>query len=286
MDEIAKIVHKPLSDGVNRVNHEAERAVNGIGFVILSKDLDRDKYVGKCYRNSTITIITDRNEIIPNCYVSRNVWEYIKFPATDKEKGSMVAWINPPLGNKPIIISVVNKRDELLDVQEENTFNISRKGNKYSSVELQGFGDSGTFNILIDGETELDSNIAIRMLNSMTSALMEVYVQGGIQIEADDFISLKIKKKISFQIIDEEDDTKQANFSYILGEGLKYEDEFKNTIEAGEEGILMKKDNNTIRGVLDMIVDIISHIVVLQGQNPDPVKLKQVSDMIAKLLKK
>jgi hypothetical protein len=243
-DDFTKGVLKPLSDGVNRVKtHDATGRICGIGFVVLLPQYSKAEYVAKCFKNNVLTIITDRNEIIQNCYVSREVWQYVKFPTTNSQKGSMIFWINPPHENKPFIISVILKRDELLDSRNENSFCFKRSSDN-GAVTIEGL-DNGILNILLSGESDLDGKVNINILNAINEGLFKLYIQGNINIECDDTISFKIRKGMKVQIIDEDDNTKQANISYLLGEGFKYTDEFNNEIDVNKDGgdIIVDKGN-------------------------------------------
>ncbi len=234
-DDFTKDILKPLSDGVNRVQtHDAIRKVCGVGFVVLSSDMSKAEYVAKCYKNNVLTIMTDRNEIIQDCYVSREVWQYIKFPNNKNQKGSMVFWVNPPQENKPYLISVINKRDEVLDSRQENSFCYKRTSDNGSTTIL-GL-DNGILKFLLSGESDLDSKLIINILNSINKASLRAYIQGNVDLECDDTLTIKVKTGTKIQIIDEDDNTKQANISYLLGEGFKYIDEFNNEIDVNKDG--------------------------------------------------
>ena len=56
-------------------------------------------------------------------------------------------------------------------------------------------------------------------------------------------------------------------------------------IEQDAEGLLIKKENDTLRKALELIIEAVSKVVVIQGQNPDYVKLEQALTIIKNVLK-
>lgn len=47
------------------------------------------------------------------------------------------------------------------------------------------------------------------------------------------------------------------------------------TIEQNDEGLLIQKDSDTLKEVIQLIIEAVQKIVVIQGQNPDYAKLTQ-----------
>lgn len=283
-DEFTSEVLKPLSDGVNRVkSHNAERALCGIGFVMLPKLVERKEYIAKCYKNNNISIITNRNEVINDCQVSRDVWQYIKFPATVKDKGTMVFWVNIPNENKPIIVSTINKRNELLEPRNENSFKWERSS-EGGSVILEGLGNNGVMNIFIDGEDEYSGQMILRVLNSAVNGLLSVYVQGDVKLESDADFLIKLKKSIAIQLIDEENNIKQAKISYVLGEGFNYVDEFNNQIIINDK-ILIKNPQSSLGTILNKMLTMYISTTTIDGKPLSPASIKNATDLLTEVSK-
>lgn len=57
------------------------------------------------------------------------------------------------------------------------------------------------------------------------------------------------------------------------------------TIEQDAAGLLIKKQNDTLRQAVELIIEAVMKIIVIQGQNPDYVKLQQALAKIQNLLK-
>jgi hypothetical protein len=56
-------------------------------------------------------------------------------------------------------------------------------------------------------------------------------------------------------------------------------------IEQNATGLLIKKQNDTLRQALELIVQAVMKVVVVQGQNPDYVKLQQALTKIQNILR-
>lgn len=56
-------------------------------------------------------------------------------------------------------------------------------------------------------------------------------------------------------------------------------------VEQDADGLLIKKQQDTLRQALELIVEAVQKIVVVQGQNPDYVKLQQAMTKIKNVLR-
>lgn len=229
------------SNGINKVRHPAIRNTAGTGYVVLSRQVPKDEYIANCFRNSTVTIITDTNEVITNVMVSKDIWQYIEFPAEMSERGSCIAWLNIHGKNKPIAIAIINKKDQFNEIQTTNSFKYSRTGDN-TAVLIEGLGDKGHHNIIVSGDDEGTGQIKLRVLNKNNKGLFDLMVQGDIDIEGDNDANIKLKHGLYLKIIDENDKTKQSIISYELGKGFTLKDEFNNEVTTSKDGIVIKDD--------------------------------------------
>jgi len=264
------------SNGINKVRHPAIRNTAGTGYVVLSRTLKRDEYITNCFRNSTVTIITDTNEVITNVLVNKDIWQTLEFPEGIKERGSCVVWLNIHGKNKPIILAVVNKKDQHNEIQTANSFKYTRKGDT-SAVLIEGLGDKGHHNIIVSGEDEGEGQINIRVINKNGKGLFDVMVQGDIDIEGDNDANIKLKHALNLKIIDENDNTKQSIISYELGKGFTLKDEFNNEVTTNKDGIVIKDDfknsATTSRDGIVLEVDTGKKITNKGGANIEPALL-------------
>ena len=225
-----------VTDGIGQIANPAQRPVSGYGYVILSRQYNRADYIERCLRNNLLTILTDRNDIIVDCYVTENAWNYIKFPKTIRAKGSCVIWNCPPNSNRATVVATVTKRDELQQLRSENSFKLIRE-TEDGTVLIEGNVDKGVLNFVVDSDLENGTQVTWRLLNSLTEALFNVYIQGSLKIEVDDSIELKVKNTLNVKFIDEYNPTIQTTFNYTLSEGYTMNDEFGNQITVNKDGV-------------------------------------------------
>jgi hypothetical protein len=234
------------SNGINKVRHPAVRNSCGIGYVILSRELKTVEYLTNSFRNSTATIITESNEIIKNVYIDRSSWQEIEFPDDVNKRGSCVVWLNLNAQNKPVIIAVLNKKDQINAIQTRNSFKFS-KNSASSGASIEGIGDGGVLNMIVNGVTKEESQVNIRILNDSGEGLLDLLVQGDIVIDGERNATIKLKNALYLNFIDESENSKQANISYEMGVGLIIKDEFGNTWKSNEDGVSVEvKDGGQI----------------------------------------
>lgn len=251
-------MREDLNDIGGTVRHPAMRDTAGIGYVIVPNDMDYYEYINNCIRNSMITILTDRGELIKNVLVARNIWQDIDFPKGKDQKGSALVWLNIPNKNKPVVLLVLNKTDDLNKSTELNSFEFSKQS-LMASCSMTGNGEEGVINITTEGGSQMGSKINFKVTNDSELGEFNVYVQGDILFEAENNFEVRIKNKFNFQIIDEVDEEKQTNISYELRKGFTYLDEFGNSITISEKGFevidvnknRITSDVNGIEAVVD-----------------------------------
>lgn len=228
------------------VRHPALRDTAGIGYIIVPNDMDYYEYLNNCIRNSIVTILTDKGELIKNVLVAKNIWQDIDFPKKKDERGSAIVWLNIPNKDKPVIMVVLNKSDDLNKSTNINSFDFTRQS-LLSSCSVTGNGEEGVINFTTEGSSQMSSKINFKITNDSELGEFNVYVQGDILFESENNFEIKIKNKLNIQIIDEVDEEKQTNISYELRKGFTYSDEFGNKIRLNEKGVeIIDKNNNRI----------------------------------------
>ena len=224
-----------MSAGVTKISHPAPRKICGVGYIILSHAQDRDTYVGSCFRNNMVAIITEENEIIPKCIVSKNAWQYIEFPETSNQRGSAVIWMNIPYQNKVVIFDVLHKRDELNPVQRIGQFKFQRQFGT-NIVNVQGDSTSGTINIIAQGSKDEEGQIYIKALNESEKAVFDLYVQGIINLNCESDLNINVGGELQVIVEDPANPGNQLNLNYTLGIGLTLADEFANNFVTKKDG--------------------------------------------------
>ncbi len=257
--------------------------------------MNRADYIEKSLRNNLLTIITDTNEVIRDCYVAEGAWNFIKFPKSIKTKGSCIIWVCAPNSNKATILATVTKRDELLHHNIENGFKLLRETENGTTL-IEGNGDKGILNFIVDSDVDNGAKINLRILNSLTQGLFDIYVQGNLNIEVDDTVNLKIKSALNVRFIDEFNKSKFTDISYVLGSGYVMNDEFGNNIAVNEKGINISTPagkkiiltsnggniepavlGNELIALLKNLINEISKITVLTSSGVSSVPLNSIS---------
>jgi len=207
---------------------------SGVGYVVLSREYDRKTYIENCYRNNTITIITDKSELIRNCLVTKSAWQEIQFPSSFKERGSCLVWINIPILNKRVIIGVLNKKDDYNNFKDNQSLSEKRTAQSSASVLIDG--ENGSVKIMSDSLGE-EGGVFINALNSDVLGMLKVYIQGTVDIDAENAVQIKAKSSIKLWVGDQSIDNR-GNLIEMNGEhGFKFEDEYNNTLHINDDGL-------------------------------------------------
>lgn len=226
-------------NGVNKIMHDAARKTSGTGYVILNNQQPREKYVKSCFKNQTINIITNDGEIIPNCLVAKGVWNHITFPENTKARGSSLLWINIPYLERVVVIGVLNKRDEILEYDDEKIFKFRRKVGD-NNIVFSGDGKQGVFNFLTEGQEEGESQVTYKLLNDNQQALFDIYVQGNVKLNVENDVDFRVGNQITIVVRDDANPGKSAKITYKLGEGFTLLDEFSNQVKTNDGGVYVE----------------------------------------------
>lgn len=237
-----------MTDGVTRRVHPAPRGVCGTGYVILSHEQPIPDYIASSFRNNRISIITEQNEIVKNCIVSRQAWQTLEFPTDLNGRGSAVVWINVPFQNRIVILDTLNKRDELNPIQTQHNFSFQRKfideNGGTNKVVINGDGLTGTLTIVAEGTEPDEGAVFIKILSSEQVALFDLYVQGKMNINVENEMDIRVGQIYSLTIRDEANPNTQATLTYQLGTGYTMSDEFGNNIKTNSNGIFHECKNS------------------------------------------
>lgn len=228
-----------LSDGTNPVSYPSNRLHSGIGYVVLSREVDREQYISNCYRNNILTIRTNSGEIIKDCFVSKDVWNSIEFPQSNKDVGSCVVWLNIPIQNKCVIIASLNRKEEVLP---QNDVNLSSTGRRSDGTiaEVQYNGNTGAINInsdIGDSEGGEGNGVFIKVNNLNQLGSFKAYIQGEIDFESESQITYKAAGSIELFVGNEEQNDKVTVFRIINDNKVELLDEFGNLWQTDEDGM-------------------------------------------------
>lgn len=206
----------------------------GIGYIILPTDKDRDKYIESCYNTGTISVMLEDGGMVDYVSISNHVLNYLEFPKTSEQLGSMLFWVNIPKKNIPVIVAVINKNDEIISIGEHQI--IQSKDHKDGYIEISGNAKDGLLNITAKGKKSDKGVLNISVTNVDDTAELNLLVRGTSNIKTIGDTNLEVTNKIKIRIFDPDVDDKETVWYYEKGKGFSYKDEFDNEIEINSDG--------------------------------------------------
>lgn len=190
-----------MSNGVSRIGLAGRGALAGIGYVVLPIDLDRDKYIKRCLRRSKVSIVDDNGAFIHNVYIDNSSLNKVVFPEDINGTGSAVFWVNVPVRNETVIVSVFNKQDESSDLKEHQ-FKI-RRFTESSLAQISGNGDTGDVHVIANGDS------GKFYLNAMSTKIRvkgstDKFVDGSINTAVKEDFNITAGGKYNFGLAEEQ----------------------------------------------------------------------------------
>ena len=139
-----------------------ERDYCGISTVIIPTESDRSDYLKHCYQTSTISILGKENlDVVHDVDVDPNLLQRIKFPDNDELLGSYVVWVNIPVLNRPIVVALLDGKDEMSHL-EEGEFNFLQEGED-GTVKVQGLARGAQVNISATSDNGKGGSMRIKI---------------------------------------------------------------------------------------------------------------------------
>ncbi len=256
----------------------------GIGSVVIPTDLDRDLYISKCFSLGSCAIWVDEVGVIPDVKIGSNIQQFIEFPNTPDELGSMLSFFKTPKYNNHVAIDVIQKSDTG-GTMAEHTFRLGRVSGQ-SRVEVFGDAKSASLMISVDTDEDDKGNFTINVSNNNKTALFNIKVNGKSDLEAEN-INFTAHQAFSVTVPKGETD-EQTVISYTKGEGLSYSDEWgtvmtiKNKVirfGTGKEPMVL---GDTLKSLLDDILTQCSGILVTTALGAMPVLNKAAFELLKK----
>jgi len=209
----------------------------GVGYIILPKGTDRDKYIKTCYRKERVAIQLDHGlGIIPNCYITTSALREIVFPEQDGYLGSCVAFMGDEYSSAPIIVGVVTKLNET-QLLDENIYKKS-VATKDSRVDVEINGNTGEMFINVDSQFENGGAITVNLNSKNNTSKFKVNCFGDISLYSEGDTSLETLKTTNIQCSYIEGlEKKTASRINLSQEGMLYEDKNGNSISATDDTI-------------------------------------------------
>lgn len=229
-----------MIDGIGKERRVNRNYPNGLGYVVIPSNEDRQKYVETCLRTERVSIQLDfGGGVIPNCYVLTHILSEIKFPETVGKLGSCVAFMSDEYHAAPIIIGVISKMDES-QLLEENIVRKTVVGTG-GRVNLEANGNTGELFINVDSDYESGGAVHINLNSKNNTAKFDVKCFGEVNIYSEGDITLETLKTANIQCsyVDGQE-KKFASKINLTQDGFTYEDKTGNIIQVVGENINIK----------------------------------------------
>lgn len=275
--------------------------VSGTAYVFVPNDItNREKFISDCYNTSTISILNGEGQRFDNVPVDRNIFQNLDFPETVNDLGSLVFYVKVQRQNLPIVISVLNKKGEVLGYQK-GQISLS-KSSKTGIVSI--LGDSKKGDLLINVSSDEGGNIVVNAKNKNKTNKVKLNIDGDFELNSKNG---KLQFLEQFQIIIKnalEDDKTETLISYKRNTGFNYSDQYGNIISLNENGLKYtnKKGNfeidkegkfsfsNSDYSIKDLLIDLFKEIEAIKtstsiGLQP-PINVANFANLRTKSLPK
>jgi len=233
----------------------------GVGYIAIPVDIDRDKYIGLCYKTNTVSILCDDGSFFNRIPIPSSILGFIDFPKNVRDFGTAVLYVNEPIKNQLFIVSLVESPIEIGDMTE-NQFKWKRKwGNNL--VEISGSGKEKYVSITVDGE-EGESNFIVSVKNKSKTGKVLIETDGEIKLSTNQKLSLETFKEFIVSTLSKN----EILALYKQSEEEHYFEGKKFRINKGDEAML--KGNKT-KDFLEELLTTISKITVTTSLGVMPI---------------
>lgn len=222
---------------VSKQGIPGKRLPAGIGYVYIPKDIDVNKFKMSCYRNGTVSFITENGERFDNVKVSKSVIKDLEFPVSTDVLGSEIFWVLTPKYKQPVILGVFLKSGEYINLSE-GEFVLSKKTDK-GYVEISGSVDKNC-NLILKLDSEVsDSKILIHSVSKDGTGQIELTSDGDCSIVSGGKVKVQSSVSLEVDVTDYENSPgDQVLLSLSKDLGLSYTDYFGNRITVDKDGLI------------------------------------------------
>lgn len=221
----------------------------GIGYVIIPNSCEAGEYISRCYRHKTISIGGIGTTDIHNVKVADYVFNKLKFPQSEGERGSAVVWVREGYYNKPVVVATLSGEgnSNLLSPYQD----IFTQETSTQVVTLLLDALQSSVNLFALGNANKAAEIVIKASSTSTQGDVikvdskDKIIINGQQLKIDLSKGLEIlidngKTKILQLIIDEKKLCIQDQWKneFIVDEqGSKIKDKFENKFDVSQDEI-------------------------------------------------
>lgn len=265
----------------------------GKGRIIIPSDVDRDKYIRRCYDTGRVSIFSNGAGVIEQAAVALHCINDLIFPLTAVEFGSDVAYMKIANSEEYIIMAVFKEIADINDVTEHQ-YSIGRHTDDGIST-IAGDADEGSLIVTVN-HNKLGGMLTIGVGNSKTGGKMVVNVSTAINTDSKE-LNISTYEKFSVTLPKGKSGD-VTSIQYIKGKGFSYSDEFGNAEDITSDSHKINHKKQVIFGddkysavlyeelesFLNDLIQEIAKITTVTALGTMPiVNIAQVSEFIVRL---
>ena len=217
-----------------------------VAYVTVPEDIDRDLFIKRCYATRTVVLRDEYGAFWNRVFVPKGQMENIIFPEISGELGSMVICNRIPKHEYPVIVAVFDLKDIASTITKEYQ-SRNQKIDRVTGNSIDVIHDSKKASLEVNVNSKEDSKgeLNINISNPDTTAKLNVFVKGNVDIIAEDSIRMKFINEFNVSMYDE-DDNGISEFSYNKETGFLLRDEWNNEISMSEKSIKIKEKTSEV----------------------------------------
>jgi hypothetical protein len=212
-EEVNNIAKKPF---------DSQDYDSGIGKIILPTGISRIDYINFCQLRGCVSILVEGEQIKNNIAVCKSVLNYLEFPETNEDFGSLVYWQKIHQTGDLIITSILSGK---LSNFEEDAFNIEKIKNN-NIIGIKGNIKNKTLDITINSDDEIIPKFTISINSKNKKVVPELLLSssGSIilrclkELTLESESAIKFKNKESYISIEDNIITFDSE-KYVFGNG-------------------------------------------------------------------
>lgn len=229
---------------VSKIGLPGNRLSAGVGWLYIPKDLPRERFIQSCYKNGTVSFMTENSERYDNIKVSKQLFPELEFPSGKDVLGSQLFWVLTPKYKQPVVVGVLLKNGEYLNLSEGQFLFSKRTESGY--VEVFGSVKDGS-NLVLKLESEVPSGkILVTSTTRDGSGEIELIADGKVSIDSGGSVEVHASQDITMDVTDYENaPNDQMKLSLSRDNGFTYIDAFSNRISVDQNGEMVIKPSKS-----------------------------------------
>jgi len=251
-----------------------EREYCGISTVIIPPNSDRAKHLKHCYQTATISMLGKENmDVVHDVDIDPSLLQRLKFPEDDESLGSYVVWVNIPILNRPIVVAILDGKDEMSQI-EEGEFKFMQDGED-GTVTIQGLARGAQINISANSSNGKGGSMRINVGNTNGEGTLDISVSGALLIDS---ITSRQVATVSHEIV--VNSGKEGVGSTFIN---MTSDEIDSRIKEGTSGYSFTQEGfeigngtekavlaNALKTFMESLIDVIASQTTVTSLGPQP----------------